>query len=53
MAKRKSKFFEGMKQALEDMAAYERGEPINLRVTELPPPPKPLRPEESAPSVCR
>ncbi|MGH9790725.1 MAG: helix-turn-helix domain-containing protein [Candidatus Acidiferrales bacterium] len=46
MAKRKSKFFEGMKQALEDMAAYERGEPINLRVTELPPPPKPLRPEE-------
>lgn len=46
MAKRKSKFFEGMKQALEDMAAYERGEPINLRVTELPAPPKPLRPAE-------
>lgn len=46
MAKRKSKFFEGMKQALEDMAAYERGEPVNLRVTELPAPPKPLRPAE-------
>lgn len=47
MAKRKKmKIFEQLKQALEAAAAFERGEPVNLRVTELPAPPKPLRPAE-------
>ena len=42
----KVKIFGELKQALEQARAYERGEAVNLRVTVLPPPPKPLRPAE-------
>lgn len=42
----KVKIFGELKQALEHARAYERGEEVNLRVTVLPPPPKPLRPAE-------
>jgi putative transcriptional regulator len=38
--------FEGLKEALEEMLAFERGEPLNLRVTVLPPPPKEMKPAE-------
>lgn len=47
MAKKiKVKIFEELKEALQDAAAYERGEPVNLRVTRIPERPKPLAPEE-------
>ncbi len=42
----KVNIFDDMKQALQDAAAYERGEPVNLRVTLIPPRPKPISPKE-------
>jgi putative transcriptional regulator len=43
MAKRKKvKVFEELKVALADSLRYEQGQPVNLRVTELPPAPKPM-----------
>jgi len=33
MKKIKANIFDDMKQALQDAAAYERGEPVNLRIT--------------------
>src|SRR5690348_13266953 len=42
----KVNIFEELKEALQDVAAYERGEPINLRVTRIPSRPKPLSPKE-------
>lgn len=41
MAKRKKvNIFEGMKEALRDVAAYERSEAVDLRVTRVPKRPK-------------
>ncbi len=45
MAKRKKvKVFEDLRLALADSLRYEQGQSVNLRVTELPPPPKPFSP---------
>ena len=47
MSKRKKvKVFDELKLALEDSLAYERGESVNLRVTEIPAPPKRITPQE-------
>ncbi|MGB2593143.1 MAG: helix-turn-helix domain-containing protein [Candidatus Acidiferrum sp.] len=47
MAKKtKVNIFEDMKAALKDAAAYERGESVNLRVTQMPSRPKPISPKE-------
>ena len=45
-SKRKSKLFRGLKRALEDALAYEKGEAVNLRVTVLPAKPPQLKPKE-------
>ena len=42
----KVNIFEGMKQALQDAIAYERGEPVNLRITRIPTRPKQISPKE-------
>ena len=42
----KVNIFEDWKEAMQDALAYERGEPVNLRVTELPAPPKKITPNE-------
>jgi putative transcriptional regulator len=44
--KKKIGIFADLKQALQEAAAYEQGEDIPLRITELPPPPKPLSPRQ-------
>lgn len=47
MAKRiKVNIYDDMRQALADALAYERGQAVDLRVTTLPPLPKPLKPKE-------
>ncbi|MBI3662799.1 MAG: helix-turn-helix domain-containing protein [Acidobacteria bacterium] len=47
MAKRKKvKIFEELKESLESALAYERGEKVNLRVTEIPAPPRRMTPQE-------
>jgi putative transcriptional regulator len=47
MAKRiKVNILDSRKEALQDAAAYERGESINLRVTRIPSRPKPLSAKE-------
>lgn len=47
MAKKsKVNIFSDMKEALQDAAAYERGEPVNLRVSRIPSRPKPIAPGE-------
>lgn len=38
--------YDDMRQSLTDALAYERGQQIDLRVTEIPAPPKALKPEE-------
>ena len=38
MAKKRVKIFRELQDSLRDALAYERGEQVNLRVTELPPP---------------
>lgn len=42
MKGKKVKVFSDLKQALADAIAYEQNKPVDLRVTELPPPPKEL-----------
>jgi len=42
----KVNIFEDLKEALQDAAAYERGEPLNLRVISIPACFKPLSPKE-------
>jgi putative transcriptional regulator len=42
----KLNIFDDMREALQDAAAYERGESVNLRVTRLPSRPKPISPRE-------
>lgn len=44
--RKKVKIFDELKLALEDSLAYERGEPVNLRVTRIPAPPKRITPRE-------
>jgi putative transcriptional regulator len=47
MAKKiKANIFDDMKEALRDAAAYERGKPVNLRVTHIPSRPKEISPRE-------
>jgi putative transcriptional regulator len=47
MAKKiKVNIFDDMREALRDAAAYERGEPVNLRVTRIPSRPKKISPRE-------
>jgi len=46
MAKRKVKIFEDLKASLEDALRYERGQPVDLRVAEVPDPPKRLTPNQ-------
>ncbi len=47
MAKKiKVHIFDDMREALRDAAAYERGEPVNLRVTRIPSRPKEISPRE-------
>jgi DNA-binding transcriptional regulator YiaG len=43
-AKKKVRIFDDLKQALSDTLDYEQGKKIALRVSQLPPPPKPLTP---------
>jgi putative transcriptional regulator len=43
---RKVQAFSDLKQALQDALAYEQGKKPDLRVSELPPPPKPLTPRQ-------
>ena len=43
---RKLKIFGGLKQSLREALTYERGKTGELRVSELPPPPKPLSPTQ-------
>jgi putative transcriptional regulator len=46
MAKKRVKIYKQLKESLEDALAYERGEQVNLRVTEIPVPPKKITPRE-------
>jgi putative transcriptional regulator len=43
-AKKKVRMFDALKQALLDARDYEQGKKTGLRVSQLPPPPKPLTP---------
>jgi DNA-binding transcriptional regulator YiaG len=45
-AKKKVKFFDDLKQALSDALDYQQGKKTGLRVSQLPPPPKPLSPSQ-------
>lgn len=38
--------YDGLREALADARAYERGGRVDLRVTEIPTPPKPIKPDE-------
>ncbi len=44
--KKKLKIFGELRQSLQDAVRYEQGDAAGLRVTELPPPPKPLTPNQ-------
>jgi len=46
MAKKKVNIFNELRQALADAQVYERGEKVDLRVTEVAPPPKDMKPKE-------
>lgn len=43
---RKVKAFQDLRRALQDAFDYEQGKKSSLRVSELPPPPKPLSPRQ-------
>jgi DNA-binding transcriptional regulator YiaG len=45
-AKKKVKIFDDLKQALSDALDYEQGKKTALRISQLPPPPKPLSPTQ-------
>ena len=48
MAKKiKVNIFDDMRESLRDVAAYERGETVNLRVTRIPSRPKEISPRET------
>jgi putative transcriptional regulator len=42
----KVNIYDDLRQSLNDALAYEHGKRIDLRVTEVPAPPKPMKPEE-------
>lgn len=42
----KVRIYDDMRRLLADALAYERGQAVDLRATELPAPPKPMKPEE-------
>jgi DNA-binding transcriptional regulator YiaG len=44
--KKKINIFSDLRQSLSEALAYEQGKPVSLRVSELPPPPKPLTPRQ-------
>lgn len=45
MARRlKVNVFDDLRQSLGEALDYEQGRSVNLRVTEIPPPPKPMKP---------
>jgi putative transcriptional regulator len=46
MAKKRVKIFRELRDSLRDALAYERGEKMDLRVTELPPAPRRLQPRD-------
>ena len=46
MAKKRVKIYKELRESLLDALAYERGEPVNLRVTHFPAPPKKITPRE-------
>jgi len=46
MAKRKVRVFEQLKESLEDALIFEKGGAVNLRVAEIPPPPRRIAPGE-------
>lgn len=46
MAKKRVKIFRELRDSLQDALAYEQGEQVNLRVAELPPAPRRLRPRD-------
>lgn len=46
VTKKKTKLFDDLKQSLSEALAHERGEKVSLRVSEIPPPPKPLTPRQ-------
>jgi len=47
MAKKiKVNAYNDLRSSLTDAIAYERGETVDLRVTEIPAPPKPMKPKE-------
>ena len=47
MAKKvRVKVFDGLRKSLADAAAFEQGKHVNLRTTEIPSPPMPLKPAE-------
>ena len=46
MAKKKVNIFTELRQALADAQTYERGEKVDLRVTQIAPPPKAMKPKE-------
>ena len=45
-ARKKIKIFDDLKQALSDALDYQQGKKTRLRVSQLPPPPKPLTPSQ-------
>jgi DNA-binding transcriptional regulator YiaG len=44
--KKQLKMFSELRRSLQDAVRYEQGDGAGLRVTELPPPPKPLTPRQ-------
>jgi putative transcriptional regulator len=46
MAKKRARIYKELRESLKDALAYERDEPINLRTTEIPAPPKRITPRE-------
>jgi DNA-binding transcriptional regulator YiaG len=44
--KKKIKIFSELRQSLQEAVSFEQGNDAGLRVTELPPPPKPLTPRQ-------
>jgi putative transcriptional regulator len=42
----KINIYDDLRQSLGDALAYERGQAVDLRVTEIPAPPKPMKPAE-------
>ena len=46
MAIRKVRIFDQLRESLEDVLAFERGNPVDLRVTKIPRPPERITPRK-------